>query len=287
MGLTVSSVPGVLAKIRTARDVALGTYFLRDGAVSDALLAAAKRGAHVRVSAQADPYGGAAGDPRAGDTARIAGELRDAGAAVTLFPREARGFHLKAAVCDGVAYLDERNWTGGGKDVVVADDDPRDAALVRDGLDGRGGDDGTLATRKDAALRKEAALLDGAPHAPALVETEYVGAGPLTRALREHAAAGGPTTLIVAEGAHSRPERKAIASLRRDGVRVLTHGAGVKLALVGDAAWIGSANGTSTFYTGKDGVRHTTGDQVDWGLVTQEPQLVDAVRAALTRDAAA
>src|SRR5579884_1470920 len=228
MGLMLSSVGAMLARMRTARDVELGTYFLRPGRVTEALLEAAKRGAHVRVAAQHDPYGGDAADARPQANDAIARELRAAGA------------------------------------------------------------DAALALRKDEALRREAALIEGAPHDPVLVETETIGRGPLSHALREHAAAGAATTLIVAPApARKRSEAETIRELRAHGVRVLTGGSDEKMALAGDAAWIGSANGTSTYYTGKDGRPRPAGDQIEWGLVTREPRLVDAVRAALARDAAA
>jgi|SRR5579884_59048 len=288
MGLMLSSVGAMLARMRTARDVELGTYFLRPGRVTEALLEAAKRGAHVRVAAQHDPYGGDAADARPQANDAIARELRAAGAEVTLFERDATPFHLKAAVCDGEAFLDDRNWTGSGKDLVLADDDRRDVQLVGEALRGTAGADAALALRKDEALRREAALIEGAPHDPVLVETETIGRGPLSHALREHAAAGAATTLIVAPApARKRSEAETIRELRAHGVRVLTGGSDEKMALAGDAAWIGSANGTSTYYTGKDGRPRPAGDQIEWGLVTREPRLVDAVRAALARDAAA
>ena len=55
---------------------------------------------------------------------------------MTLLDSEQTPFHLKAAVCDGVAYLDDRNWTKRGPEIVIADDAPDDVALVRDALAG-------------------------------------------------------------------------------------------------------------------------------------------------------
>ncbi len=98
MALTLSSVPAVLDRIRTARDVAFGSYFLPPGEMRDALTDAAHRGAHVAVTLQADPYRNDFGARANADAAR---QLRDAGAAVTLLPRDRAPFHLKAAVCDG------------------------------------------------------------------------------------------------------------------------------------------------------------------------------------------
>ncbi len=293
MGISLSSVPDAIARIGVARDVAFGTYFLMRGRMTDALLAAAKRGAHVAVTAQANPYGGTARDDRPAANLALAGELRAAGAEVTLLDRDARPFHLKAAVCDDAVFFDDRNWTGSGRELVIDDENAGDAAVVRAALagnartpGGHGAETAAVATTKGDALAREAALLDDARSAPAIVETETIGNGPLSHALRMHAKGGAATTLIVRPAKHrSFSERKTIHSLRRDGVTVLTSGTDEKLAVAGDEAWVGSANGTGLFHTGRDGKPVNTGDQVEWGLRTREPQLVDAVRAALARDA--
>ena len=277
MALSLSSVPAVLDRIGSAHDVAFGSYFLGRGPVRDALTAAALRGAHVAVTLQADPYRNDYGGRANADTARV---LRGAGASVSLLPRAAAPFHLKAAVCDGVAYLDDRNFTQRGPEIVVADDDPRDVALVRDALAGHGGADGTLATRKDEALRREAALIDGACGEPVSVETERVGGSAITAALRRHARSGAPTTLVIGRANHlSGRERATLASLRADGVSIRRTGTNEKLALAGNAAWIGSGNATGAFGPGAG--------QLEWGIVTREPALVGAVQAALARDARA
>jgi hypothetical protein len=274
--LSLSTVPDVLARIATAHDVAFGSYFLTRGPMRNALVAAARGGAHVAVTLQADPYRGSG--ERARDTAASARALRRAGAEVTLFAREQVPFHLKAAVCDGVAYLDDRNWTQRGPETVIADDDPGDVALVRDALAGRGGADATLATRKDEILRREVALIDGAPHAAVIVETERVGTSVLTAALRRHAHRGRPTTLVLGRARdRSARELAAIARLTASGVVVREGGSNEKLALVGKTAWIGSVNATAAFRRGAG--------QLEWGIVTKDPALVGTVRKALARDA--
>jgi hypothetical protein len=276
VAIFLSSVPDVLTRIASARDVAFGTYFLPPGAARRALVDAARRGAHVAVTLQADPYRNPRGARLNAEAART---LRDAGASVTLLPSDKAPFHLKAAVCDGTAYLDDRNWTTRGPEMVLADDDPPDVALVRDALAGRGGADAALATRKDAALRREAELVDAAGAAPVIVETEHVSTTPLTEALRRHARSGAPTTLIVAPAAHrSRTEASALAKLAADGVAIRAGGHNEKLTLAGDAAWIGSGNAT--------GAAGRSARQLEWGLVTRDPPLVAAVRDALARDLA-
>ena len=272
--LSLSSVADVLARIGSAHDVAFGSYLLGRGPVRDALAGAARRGAHVDVTLQADPYRNEHGTRANADAARV---LRGAGATVSLLARDVAPFHIKAAVCDGVAYLDDRNFTQRGPEIVVADDDPRDVTLVRDALAGRGGADATLATRKDEGLRRELALVDGARGEPVTVETERVGSSPLTAALRRHARSGAPATLVIGRATHlSARERGTIARLEADGVAVRRTGTNEKLALAGDAAWLGSVNATGAFGRGAG--------QLEWGMVTRVPALVGAVRAALERD---
>jgi len=277
VGLSLSSVRDVIARIGSARTIAFGSYVLPPGGMRDALVGAAQRGAHVTVTLQADPYRNP--DGRRGN--RVAARLLEAaGAEVTLRRSAREPFHLKATVCDGVAYLDDRNWTKRGPETVVADDDPRDVSLVRDGIvTARGGANAALAMRKDEVLRRELALVDGAGDAPVVVETERLRSSPLTEALRRHARSGAETTVIVGRARHrSRGERSALRALARDGVVVREGGANEKLALAGDAAWIGSGNAT--------GAGGRTARQVEWGLVTRDAALVDAVRTALERDAA-
>ena len=273
MSISISSSTDVLARIGQAHDVAFGAYILPKGPMRDALAAAARRGARVAVTLQADPFldsSGTLGRMNASGAAA----LRGAGARVTLLPSAQVAFHLKAAVCDGVAYLDDRNWPAHGGDTVVADDDPRDVALVRDTLAGHAGADDTLATRKDVALAREAALIDGARDAPVVLATESFGAGPVSAALRRHAASGAPTTLVVDRHRLTARERTVLDGLGRDGVRIAASAADEKLLLAGDAVWLGSANASSAY-----GER---GDQTEWGIVSRDPALVARVRTTLT-----
>ncbi|MDP9107424.1 MAG: hypothetical protein M3N49_16030, partial [Candidatus Eremiobacteraeota bacterium] len=73
-------------------------------------------------------------------------------------------------------------------------------------------------------------------------------------------------------------EAATIARLAGDGVGIREGGANEKLALVGDAAWIGSGNATAAFGRGAG--------QLEWGMVTRDPTLVGAVRSAVARDGA-
>jgi hypothetical protein len=275
VGTTLSSVPALTARIAGAHDVALGAYVLGPGPVWEALIGAAHRGARVDVVLPRAPWPDPDGDRRRTNAA-AARALRAAGAHVRLLGSDPyTTFHLKAAVCDGIAYLDDRNWTRSGRELVVADDDPPAVALVRAALRGQGGAIDGLATRKDDAQRLELDLIASAGTAPVTVETETIGAGPLTAALAQHAAAGAATTLIVS-GAANAHAGHLLAQLRQAGVTVRTGGTNQKLALVGERAWIGSANAT---FAGK-----AYGKQLDWGTVTADVPLVSAVKTALARD---
>jgi hypothetical protein len=279
VAVRLSSFGAATAAVRAARDVRFGALVLYAGPMRDALVAAAGHGAHVEVTLQRNPYRGGASERAANRNA--ARMLRAAGATVTLREREAVPFHLKAAVCDGVAYLCDRNWAADRRELVVVDDDAGDVELVRTTLrDAVGGTRDGFATRKADALRSEAALIRGAGSAPVVVETESFGGGAVATALREHAARGAPATLIVSAGeaAHDPRERALLARLRAAGVDVRETGANEKLALCGDAAWIGSAN--ATFAGGREA------GQIEWGTVTRDATLVGAVRAALRRDVA-
>lgn len=278
MTVSVSSVADVRARIARAHDVAFGTYFLGAGPMRDALAAAARRGAHVEVTMQDAPYRDDGSREKL--TLASAQALRAAGAQVTLLPRETAPFHLKAAVCDGVAFLDDRNWARDEREVVVADTDPRDVSLIRDALHGHAGANAGLAARKDTALARETALIEGAPRdSPVTVETETLGASVLSAALRRRALSGAPTTLIVGSAsARDARERALLRGLRKAGVSVHTRGVNEKLALAGDRAWVGSANATRAF--------GATRAQIDWGMVTSDAGVVGAVRTALARDLA-
>lgn len=276
MAVSLSSVPAALANVRAARDIAFGTYFLPPGAMREALISAARDGAHVAVTLQRDPYRNPYGERANAEAARA---IRAAGGEVTLLPSDVTPFHLKAAVCDGVAYLDDRNWTKRGPEIVLRDDDPADVTLVRDALHGRGGADPALATRKDVALQREIDLIDRAGNSPVVVETETLNTSPLTRALMRHAAGGAATTVIVGTTARATvKQQSAIGKLRAGGVEVRTGGTNEKLALAGERAWLGSGNATGAAGRGAR--------QLEWGYVTDDRAIIGAVRGALARDAA-
>ena len=274
MSITLSSINELSAAIRRASHVEFGSFVLGGGPVRDALAAAAERGADVDVVLARRPYATGAGGAR--ENAGSAEILRDAGAHVTLMHGRATWFHVKGAVCDGVAYLDDRNFPRTDQ-TVLRDDDPNDVALVSAAIHGTGTTSPTLATEKDDALWQEANLIRGATGKPVIVETETFGPGIVSSALRLHAQSGAPTTLIVSPEVAAKPQTRAmLRGMRSAGVEVHETGSSEKCALAGDTVWVGSANASFAF--------GDAGKQIDWGVVTREPHVVDAVRAALARD---
>jgi hypothetical protein len=279
VALSLSSAREAYADIAGARDVTLGTYVLRTGSpVQQALLQAAHHHAHVEVTLQRDPY---RTDKAARLNTEAARELRHAGVRVRLLNLARTAFHIKAAVCDGVAYLDDRNWPKKGPQTVLKDRAPRDVALLRAALTGNPPRScRAFALRKDDALARETALIRHAGRATVVVESENIGRSPVADALREHAARGARTVLILGDWRGRSPaESRLIENLRAEGVEVHETGRNEKLALVGDRAWIGSANATGAF-------DERTASQTDWGTVTRAKELVGAVKHALRRDGA-
>ena len=237
-----------------------------------ALEVAAQRGAEVHVRIDGEPYrdeGGAI----ARASAAAARELRAHGVDATVVTD--RGIHLKAAVVDGRAFLDDRNWTASGHDTIVTSDDADDVALVRDAIETGGtGVDGHLATSKYEALRLESEMIAAGSSGPVDVASEGFGYSKTYSALRDRARAGGAVRLIVSQNelreSHVTEERRALRALAKVGVkiRVGSSRSGVgneKLAVAGGQAWVGSANATY-------------GGDSDWGLRTSDPRLVGALQ---------
>ena len=103
-------------------------------------------------------------------------------------------------------------------------------------------------------------LIEGAGSGDAIdVETESFGNGPISGALERAARRGAHVRLLVAEREVRGNTREAatIADLARAGVAVRATDATEKFAIVGGAAWVGSANATFGAF-----------DQSDWGVVT-------------------
>jgi hypothetical protein len=288
MGLTVETPAAFVAALGRAHDAALTAYTLRDGAVREALAAAAARGAHVRVRLERDPIDDGARTLHHANDESVA-RLRAAGAdAAETGPGEPV-LHLKAAVVDGVAWLTDRNWAADGPERTLRDTDPDDVAAVASAVAGGPGADGHLATTKAGALRLEADVIERAGGAPLAVESESFGTGTVYNALLHRAQAGLPTRLIVAgrEMAESGPAGRETKRLTRLAVLGVDVRVGdprrgdldEKLAVAANGAWVGSANATYA--------RGAFGAQRDWGIATRVPAVGDDLRTAFERNWAA
>jgi hypothetical protein len=270
--------------LESAQRIALTAYTLREGKVLDALEAAAERGADVRVRLERDPLDNAAGDLHRANAASLAA-LRAAGASAEATKPGEPVLHLKAAIVDGVAWLDDRNWASGSAEQMVRDGNPDDVAAVTSAVGGGPGSDRHLATTKAGAQRLEADMIRRAGSAPLRLESESFGYGAIYSALLRRARAHLPTRLIVAgreaAQASSRIERAHLARLAALGVAVRVGNPkrgdlDEKLAVSGSDAWVGSAN--ATYARGADGA------QRDWGLVTCASTIRDSLRSAFERN---
>jgi len=267
---TLATDGAVVAAIARGSEVALSAYVLRPGSpVEAALERAADRGARVSVTLEGHPYrGGSGADSPARANRRTAETLRQHGVAVRLAGRDAIPVHLKAAVIDGTAYLDDRNWTGDGHDTIVATTGARQVAAVASAAAGRAtAPVPGLALDKAAALRLEARSIRDAGGDHLDVQSESFGYSCVYDALRDRAASGTHVRLVVSarEYAHRRntAERSALRHLREAGVEVRVVAGDEKLCIGGDRGWVGSANAT---YAGKP--------MLDWGMQTRDPSLL-------------
>jgi phosphatidylserine/phosphatidylglycerophosphate/cardiolipin synthase-like enzyme len=262
--ISLSSEKQVARAMHTARSVLLTAYTLRPGSMLDAVEDAARRGVRVTVRLEGHPYADPSGEVAAANK-RVVRELRGLGADAKLRDTNARNgpaLHMKAAVCDGVAYLDDRNWPDGG-DTIVRDDFRGDVAAIRSAARfGHAERTPEFWTSKRDALWAERRLLDRARNAKRVdVESESFGSGSgVYGALKQLAASGVQCRLIVSRRDVNDKSKRALAALTQAGVAVRVSDSDEKMAIVdGARAWIGSANATSSF---------ANGDQIDWGLRT-------------------
>lgn len=286
MSITLASVPAFSSVCASAHRIDLSAYTLRTGAVCAALIAAAERGARVRVRLEGDPLDDAAGTLHAANAESIAA-LEAAGADAAPTGPQDPVLHMKAAVVDGVAWLDDRNWSGEGPETVVRDSDADDVAAVSAGLARGYGRDAHLATTKGPAQYLEADIIARAGNAALALESESFGTGTIYDALLHRARAGLPTRLLVAGrealalGKSAENERRRLSHLQSLGVEVRTgdprgRDFDEKIAVTTGAAWVGSTNATYA--------RGDAGRQRDWGMATRRPALVDGLSRAFERN---
>jgi phosphatidylserine/phosphatidylglycerophosphate/cardiolipin synthase-like enzyme len=260
----------MLAALKSARRIDFCSYFLPSRRVEQALEAAARRGAEVHVHLEGRLFHGTATmKARNRDALR---RLRAAHADARCVDRTASTgpeLHMKAAVCDGVAYLDDCNWNA--DDAVIRDDRAGDVRAIRNAADYASfGGRPALALNKRRALELEAAVLLRSHAKHIDVETESLQSSAVSSALRTLAGKGVTCRLLVSTY-ELRQMRPTLASLEEIGVQVRAVSASEKLAIADHArAWIGSANATSPYYNG---------DCIDWGLRTTDAHIVRSLQS--------
>lgn len=250
--LKLSGFSEVIAAVGRGRDIAVSAYTL-SGSLMREIESRAQNGARVTVTLEEDPAGNDSTQLRRNNAAVVAA-LRAEGVDARL----ERNVHCKTVTVDGSVFFDGSNWRCG--DVVVRDD-TADAAHI--------------ASVKSAALKEEAAMLDGARlqrTANAIVETEtFDRYNVVSKELRELAAAHLSPRLLVDERAlrHNSKEAANLAKMVAEGVEVRVCDDTEKFALAGSEVWLGSANATAAF-AGRD--------MTDWGAVSKNPAIRAAVR---------
>ena len=277
MAITLAPRSAFEAALAAASDVALGSYTLAPGGpIARALEAAADRGACVVVRLDGHPTFGHSGSGD-GFAQTIVRDLVAHGVRVETTGPSDPPAHLKAAVIDGVAFLDDRNWASRGEETIVRDDEPADVSAIRKAIAGRPAACGSVALEKRAALAAEAATIATAPGDSVDIASESFGGCAVSAALVARAASGTHVRLevdaqVLASDRSGR-ERTLLAHLAAKGVEIRAVSTNAKMAVCGNRAWLGSANAT-----------YAPGPMSDWGLSTSDPAIVDALRATFARE---
>ncbi|MBV9270388.1 MAG: phospholipase D family protein [Candidatus Eremiobacteraeota bacterium] len=263
--VTLSTPTAVLSAVERARDVTFAAYLLPDGAMREALEAAARAGATVHVRLESQPYGDGARDI-ADENKEAIKELRHARIDARSTLAGENWLHLKAVVCDGVAYLDDRNFAAHGAQTVVCDDSKGDAEKVLDAiLRDDTGSSLRFSTSKWDGLKKEAALIREAHRGDTVeVASEFFSGCAVSVALRAAAHRGVHCKLEVGDQKHRKPQ--AITMLRNlaaDGVEIRIGKTAEKFAVLDRCrAWIGSANATYGWETERDWSIRTSNEDI-------------------------
>ncbi len=289
--VAISSLDGLAGAIAHARRVELSAWMLGSDRLVGALEDAAHGRARVDVMLEREPYAPVRADAQAlaRRNAARARELRAHHVRVHLVESRGAPLHLKAALVDGVAYLDDRNWAEHGAQTIVRSNRKSDVAAVEAALANAAGDAASpkysapeggrgLALRKDRALRLEADLIARAPEGSLVrCASEWLLPGSIvTKALLARAAAGERVEVLVDEcnpaAKDARREFAALARLRDAGAEVRVGRTTEKLCIAGDAGWVGSANATPGFLA-----------TVDWGLTSRARAIVSALAQRFDR----
>lgn len=278
--MTPTIVPpaGFATALASASQISLSAYVLNSGSgIVRALEACGDRGARVSVRLEGAPYtGGASGHATAIRNLRAAAELERHGVEVHVAGPAEIGLHMKAALVDGTAYLDDRNWPSSGADTIVATSDPGDVAVVEAAFAGTPSSDGRLATEKRAALALEGRAISEGSGDRVDVETESFGYCAVSKALFERARAGARVRLLVTQREYAsggRTERASLARLAAAGVSIRVVASDEKLCVAGDRGWAGSANAT-----------YEPAPTLDWGMALCDPVALRIVGANFERN---
>jgi phosphatidylserine/phosphatidylglycerophosphate/cardiolipin synthase-like enzyme len=270
----LASQSAMTAALERAHDVTLVAYLLPHGPVFDALAAASRRGAHVTVRLEGNPYLDTRGGIRRLNRSSVDELVRDgADARLVDADSKAESLHAKAALIDGVLYVDDVNFSNGDSGTLLRDDSRRDARALRDAVADRIDPPGReFAWRKRDALALEARLLaDARCGDDVIAESESVGSrNAVYSRLERLGRAGRSPRLLVSRQAVTGKERALFSRLAANGVRVRICHSNEKFALAGDRAWVGSANATSAFLNP---------NELDWGACTRNRAIAAHLRA--------
>jgi len=198
--------------------------------------------------------------------------LKHAHVDAKLMPRRASdgpALHLKACVCDGAAFLCDRNWSK-SEDTVIRDDTSRDVGAVRRAASYTAQPSGAIQFDKKSGLEAEGGLLRTAHGDRIAVQTESIGfSNPVYSALLNLAKSGKNPRLLISTYGNRGASLHAVTCLERAGVRVRVTSSCEKFAVTGSGrAWIGSVNATSPYFNA---------DEIDWGLCSRDSHLVHAL----------
>jgi phosphatidylserine/phosphatidylglycerophosphate/cardiolipin synthase-like enzyme len=271
--IKLQGTSSVFAAVGHARSIVATAYLLEPGRMLRALESAARRGARVVVRVQGRPLQDQKGEMRRVNEKAVR-ELCRAGADAKLVDSAANEpvMHMKAVVCDGVAYLDDRNFTSSGDETVLRDDTRADVdAVLAAAQQKKHAALRSFWTTKADAIAAENRLLQSASGAKSVdIETEsFSSDGAAYIQLKRLVASGVRCRLIVSKRALNANGQHAVALLERAGVQVRAAGFNGKVAIVDESrAWFGSANSTSPYYNP---------DQTDWAVRTNSKRLTSAL----------
>jgi len=261
----------MLQAMSAARSVTFSAYVLWPGRVEQALKDAVRRGAHVTVRLNGYFYKGS--EEMLRDNRNAFRLLRGLGADVQIVHRsdtDGACLHAKAAVCDGVAFLDDRNWLDSG-DTVLRDDGPAAVRAIRNAASYRSGHCRGVQLDKGSALKSESGLLRTSQRDRVDVAAEAIGFWNVYGALKNLADAGAKPRLLISKDGLHKKYLHAARLLEKAGVRVRVAATREKFAVVdGTRAWLGSANPTSAY---------RDANQVEWGVRTRDSSIVKALES--------